>query len=248
MSSSTVNQNLLPSYDSSAPKKGSMLWAILTSLFLMWVFFYVGFQLFAPAIVQLGDSYRGIDDTCVKRAPDNGKCFVASIQIIRRLYTCPAQIILGFDVDCCCILTTLDGELYITERGAYSLNKGYNMLNFDRLSPSYEYRLAKYNKKRGFAIWIPLFIHHFKSNVVFDVGFLDYTRGSTIIINDLIRQKKKYVKKLHNFPITHHVNLGISGLRTSDLQLDTTGISHLIFYCGGNDLRAAIDYNVVCIY
>ena len=111
-----------------------------------------------------------------------------SIQVIKRLYTCPSQVIRGFDVDCCCILSTLDCEIFITERGAYSVRKGYNMVNFDRLSPSFEYRLVKYNK-RGFGIWIP-FSDYFKKNVVFNRKVLDHSKTSSIIISSLMANFK----------------------------------------------------------
>lgn len=62
----------------TSQKKG-MLWAVLTSIFLMWVFFYVCFQVFNPVLVQQGDAYRGPDAACERRPPDNGKCFVASL-------------------------------------------------------------------------------------------------------------------------------------------------------------------------
>lgn len=60
-------------------KKGMYFWVILTSLFLMWSFFYICFQVFAPSLVWQGDAaYRG-GDACEKRPPDNAKCFVASL-------------------------------------------------------------------------------------------------------------------------------------------------------------------------
>lgn len=117
-----------------------------------------------------------------------------SIQIIKRLYTCPSQVILGFDVDNCCILTTLDGETYATERCCYAIRNGYNVVNFDRMSPSYEWRLEKYNQ-RCMGIWIP-FIEHFKANAVFDADRLDKTKMSSVIIASLIKNGKvgKYDK------------------------------------------------------
>ena len=115
---------------------------------------------------------------------DDGKTNKLSIQIIKRLYTCPQQVITGFDVDSCCILTTLDGQIYTTERGYNSIERGYNVINFDRYSPSYMYRLLKYNK-RGFGIWIP-FMSQFKDNAVFDINILDKKRGSSILIKNLM--------------------------------------------------------------
>jgi hypothetical protein len=107
-----------------------------------------------------------------------------SIQIIKRLYTCPSQIILGFDVDCCSILTTLDGNIYATKRCQYAIKNCYNVVNFDRLSPSYEYRLMKY-RKRGFGIWIP-FVEYFKENSIFDMSLYDKKIPSWIIIKKLL--------------------------------------------------------------
>lgn len=76
-------------------------------------------------------------------------------QIIFRLYRSPSEILHGFDVDCCCL--GYDGtNIWATERACYALNHGYNLVNFDRLSPSYEYRLAKYGT-RGISVKIPNF-------------------------------------------------------------------------------------------
>lgn len=65
--------------DAHKDKKG-MLWAVLTSFFLMWVFFYVAFQVFAPASVQQGDAYT-VPGACERRPADPAKCFVASLVV-----------------------------------------------------------------------------------------------------------------------------------------------------------------------
>jgi magnesium-transporting ATPase (P-type) len=67
--------------NTSAPddfKKKIMMWAIITSIFLMWVFFYVAYQVFAPEIVQEGERHHGADGSCARRPVDNGKCFMYS--------------------------------------------------------------------------------------------------------------------------------------------------------------------------
>lgn len=65
-----------------APYKKGMLWGVLTSFFLMWVFFYVVFQVFAPSIVRKGDgAFRGVDDAECCRPVDNGKAFVAALVV-----------------------------------------------------------------------------------------------------------------------------------------------------------------------
>lgn len=108
-----------------------------------------------------------------------------NIQIIKRLYSCPQEIIVGFDVDCCCILTTLDGDIWISERGANSIINGYNIINFEKMSPSYEYRILKY-RIRGFAIWIP-FMDFFKYNAIFELHKFSGLSGANIILRNLVK-------------------------------------------------------------
>ena len=80
---------------------------------------------------------------------------LVKIQIILRLYSSPEEILYGFDVDSCCIGCDMKSFLF-TKRFNYSLNYMINTVDFDRMSPSYEYRLGKYSKK-GFSIYIPDF-------------------------------------------------------------------------------------------
>ena len=76
-------------------------------------------------------------------------------QFIFRLYKSPAEIVYGFDVDCCGFL--YDGtNVYATERAYYAWKNKINHFDFDRMSKSYSYRLAKYSG-RGFKIWLPFF-------------------------------------------------------------------------------------------
>ena len=77
------------------------------------------------------------------------------IQIILRTYKTKSEIIHGFDVDSSCIL--YDGSnFWVTERFKYSLTYLVNTIDYDRMSPSYEARLRKYNQL-GFSIHIPGF-------------------------------------------------------------------------------------------
>lgn len=86
------------------------------------------------------------------------KLLVAEYQIILRLYKSPSEILHGFDLDCCCL--GYNGiNIFATNRALFSIKHGYNTVNFDRLSPSYEYRLSKYGM-RGVAIKIPNFDRH----------------------------------------------------------------------------------------
>lgn len=84
-------------------------------------------------------------------------------QLILRVYSCPSEIVHGFDVGCCGVL--FDGkDVWATERALYCINNKVNWLEPDRASPSYIYRLCKYANrsmdielnKGGFRIMLPL--------------------------------------------------------------------------------------------
>ncbi|KAI0255298.1 hypothetical protein BJV78DRAFT_1151713 [Lactifluus subvellereus] len=64
-----------------------------------------------------------------------------SIQIVLRLYSSPAEVLAGFDVDAPCC--AYDGDRVWS-----------NTVDMTRRSPSYEVRLAKYSS-RGFEVYIP---------------------------------------------------------------------------------------------
>lgn len=77
-------------------------------------------------------------------------------QIVLRLYDSPAEILLGFDCDCCCC--AFDGrEVWALQRCLSALRTGINILNPLHAWPnkaSYELRLVKY-ARRGFAVFVP---------------------------------------------------------------------------------------------
>ncbi len=75
---------------------------------------------------------------------------IIEVQFILRLYRSYSEVLHGFDVDCCCV--GYDGnDIYMTERALYAISNRTNTVNFDLLSPSYEYRLVKY-AHRGFVV------------------------------------------------------------------------------------------------
>lgn len=75
------------------------------------------------------------------------------IQFITRLYSSAAEILNGFDIDCCCL--GFDGrEATITERAVEALRTRVNTVNLDIRGECYEMRLLKY-ATRGFAIAAP---------------------------------------------------------------------------------------------
>ncbi|WIA21882.1 hypothetical protein OEZ85_004256 [Tetradesmus obliquus] len=75
--------------------------------------------------------------------------------VVLRIYSCPAEVLMGFDIDSCC--GAYDGSrVYVTPRARRALNRRQNLADPGRLSPSYESRLAKY-ARRGFRVAVPGF-------------------------------------------------------------------------------------------
>jgi hypothetical protein len=75
------------------------------------------------------------------------------VQVILRFYKSPTEVLLGFDIDSCCV--GYDGDkVWCMERFRRALTKRYNLVNHSRRSTTYEQRLYKYSK-RGFAVAVP---------------------------------------------------------------------------------------------
>jgi hypothetical protein len=79
------------------------------------------------------------------------------VQVILRLYNSIVQVISGFDIDSCC--AAYDGKkLYCMPRFVRSIVDGYNLVDPERQSLNYGYRLFKY-LSRGFVIALPGYEH-----------------------------------------------------------------------------------------
>lgn len=75
------------------------------------------------------------------------------IQVILRLYKSPAEVLMGFDIDCCCVC--YDGSaVWALPRAKRAICKRFNLVDMSRRSLTYETRLYKY-AKRGFAVAVP---------------------------------------------------------------------------------------------
>ncbi|KAJ6554865.1 hypothetical protein B0H19DRAFT_1377542 [Mycena capillaripes] len=76
-----------------------------------------------------------------------------SVQIVLRLYSSPAEILAGFDIDapCCAYNGT---RLYASPRAIVAMMRQCNTADVTRRSPSYEVRLTKY-AARGFEVYVP---------------------------------------------------------------------------------------------
>ena len=78
------------------------------------------------------------------------------IQVVLRLYDSPAEVLMGFDVDCCACACTYE-KVWATPRCLLAIQSGNNILNPLHSwpnRPSYEIRLAKY-ANRGYAVAVP---------------------------------------------------------------------------------------------
>ncbi|CEH12417.1 FOG: Ankyrin repeat [Ceraceosorus bombacis] len=75
------------------------------------------------------------------------------VQFVLRLYSSPAEILMGFDVDSSAV--GFDGKRVLAApRALISLITQSNTVDMTRRSPSYEVRLTKY-AERGFEIYVP---------------------------------------------------------------------------------------------
>ncbi|KAJ7476865.1 ankyrin repeat protein [Mycena galericulata] len=76
-----------------------------------------------------------------------------SVQIVLRLYSSPAEILAGFDIDAPCC--AYDGSrVYANPRAIIAMMRQCNTVDMTRRSPSYEVRLAKYSA-RAFEVYVP---------------------------------------------------------------------------------------------
>ena len=74
-------------------------------------------------------------------------------QIILRIYQSPAEVLMGFDIDCCGV--GFDGKnVYALPRARRALTKQYNLVDLSRRSLTYEMRLHKYST-RGYEVKVP---------------------------------------------------------------------------------------------
>ena len=82
------------------------------------------------------------------------------VDIVLRLYESPAEVLLGFDCDCCCV--GYDGtHVWALPRAVRAIQYGVNVLNPLHAWPSkasYEFRLVKY-AARGYPIAVPGWQH-----------------------------------------------------------------------------------------
>lgn len=109
------------------------------------------FEIFKNSITIMEREYQ------FDAAMDNPMRWSPQIQGILRLYSCPSEIVHGFDVDCVGILYDPSSDkLYATLRAFSAFQNKRNVFDPERASPSYVFRLSKY-AQRGYDIFLPGF-------------------------------------------------------------------------------------------
>jgi len=110
------------------------------------------------------------------------------IQVILRLYKSPAEVLLGFDVDACCV--AYDGsEVWGTPRSKRALSGMVNVADADRMSYTYEARLLKY-AHRGFTVIMPGFEPKRVPMGLFDVEYTAVRGAARLLRLDRIHEQR----------------------------------------------------------
>jgi len=145
----------------------------------------------------IGKLNRIIGSVCHCTRTNNALTFkskFSEVQVILRLYQTPSEILHGFDVDSCCLGFDCN-DIWMTQRACFALKNGYNTVNFNRLSPSYELRLAKYGC-RGMAIKI--------NN--FDVNNVNKNELAEYLINRKVRHETLFYSRHHHLSKLHNID------------------------------------------
>ncbi|KAK8798793.1 hypothetical protein WA158_007877 [Blastocystis sp. Blastoise] len=107
------------------------------------------------------------------------------IQIILRLYSSPAEILMGFDVDSCAV--GYDGkEVYMVPRCHQALVRQKNSIDMSRRSPTYEIRLSKY-AERGFEVEVPLLDRERIDPMIFERPWGDVNGMARLLLLEKLR-------------------------------------------------------------
>lgn len=155
-------------------------------------------------------------------------------QFIFRIYKNIDEILLGFDIDSCCMVYDGD-DMYLSKRCLHSLQNHVNVIDFTRMSPTYEYRLYKYSL-RGFDVSVPGFD---PQNVIYQTrtfsasDFKMHINQKTGMMTILPRQKgqsKKNVGAMRRYgrhrphPYSLTTNLNIAPYDLGALPYDILGV------------------------
>ncbi|KAF8267587.1 hypothetical protein EI94DRAFT_1801491 [Lactarius quietus] len=158
-----------------------------------------------------------------------------SIQVVLRLYSSPAEVLAGFDVDAPCC--AYDGDrVWANPRAIISMMRQSNTVDMTRRSPSYEVRLAKYSS-RGFEVYVPglkrdeidptiyertvVRVHGLARLLALEKLASPNARTKYLVRRRLLHgrpapRRPSYVRSAHRFDDDLKADCGFSGLETSD--------------------------------
>jgi hypothetical protein len=112
----------------------------------------------APAKVYQNYWYGGVKALANSYSRNGYMDWYRHITLIRRVYTCPAEIVHGFDLDVCQFVSIYKNgipRIYATDIGLYAATTGEQWYDPEMASTTYVQRLAKY-AARGIHLRIPL--------------------------------------------------------------------------------------------
>ncbi|KAF7291792.1 Ankyrin repeat protein [Mycena chlorophos] len=110
-------------------------------------------------IVQIYEAVRDSvpwDVTCIRTKHTvsiHSQYPYRSVQIVLRLYSSPAEVLAGFDIDAPCVLYN-GNRVFANPRSIIAMMRQCNTVDMTRRSPSYEVRLDKYSR-RGYEVYVP---------------------------------------------------------------------------------------------
>jgi len=133
------------------------------------------------------------------------------VQIILNIYDSISQILHGFDLGSCSV--AFDGkDVYFTSVGKFAYENGFNILDLERNSTSYEYRLKKYFK-RGFGIIMPnlnlqidtnnglitrIYNYFFEPEITMDILLPEFKIFNAVIKGNRVLAQAKNIETLKN--------------------------------------------------
>lgn len=94
-------------------------------------------------------------ESIMSKYDDYYSCSPPQLQIILRSYKSPSEVVTGFDLDASGLCYHM-GKYYATPRAIYALENMTLTFDIDRFSTTYNVRMLKYMKEKGFMVYIPI--------------------------------------------------------------------------------------------
>ncbi len=126
---------------------------------------------------------------------------VMKINIIMKGYKTYSEVLHATDIDCCCVGWDSQ-DVWITERGRFSLYRGYNTVNLELLSTSYEKLLCKYGTF-GVSINVPdITLYDIRYDWMNNLNTFEYGKDKILSITEKMIKYFDYMKTNHGITVT----------------------------------------------